>query len=65
MGLLNATPQHGVSSFYIQVTMHRPDEVPFVSKQWFRVPMDQESYVTITPKVTLTDNAVKRYNVER
>ncbi|KAJ6633490.1 Pickpocket protein 28, partial [Pseudolycoriella hygida] len=47
-----------------KVTMHRPDEVPFVSKEWFRVPMHQESYVTITPRVILTDDSLKRYDAE-
>ncbi|XP_037031883.1 pickpocket protein 28-like isoform X1 [Bradysia coprophila] len=47
-----------------KVTMHRPDEVPFVSKEWFRVPMDQETYVSITPKVTLTADSVKSYSVK-
>lgn len=45
--------------------MHRPDEVPFVSKEWFRIPMDQETFVTITPKVTLTSDSVKGYDIKR
>lgn len=45
--------------------MHRPDEAPFVSKEWFRVPMHQESYVSITPHVTLTADSLKKYDPER
>lgn len=47
------------------VTMHRPDEIPMVSKEWFRVPMHQESFVSITPRVTLTADSLKRYDAER
>lgn len=47
------------------VTMHRPDEVPFVSRDWFRVPMNQESYVSITPQVTLTADSLRSYDPQR
>lgn len=48
-----------------KVTMHRPDEVPFVSKEWFRVPMQQETYVTIKPRVTLTADSLRKYDADR
>lgn len=44
-----------------KVMLHMPDEFPLVSHQYFRVPLDQELIVSVTPNVISTNDRVRRY----
>ncbi|KXJ70516.1 hypothetical protein RP20_CCG023314 [Aedes albopictus] len=47
-----------------KVMLHMPDEFPIVSHQYFRVPLDQELIVSVTPNVMATDDRVRSYPPE-
>ncbi|XP_062555533.1 pickpocket protein 28-like [Armigeres subalbatus] len=48
-----------------KVMLHMPDEFPLVSHQYFRVPLDQELIVTVTPVVMGTDDRVRHYQPDK
>ena len=48
-----------------KVLLHPPDEVPRVSMQFFRVPLDQEVIVAIKPDMMTTSSGLKDYDPHR
>lgn len=48
-----------------KVMLHLPNEFPQLSNQYFRVPLNQELMVTVTPTVTITDERAALYPPEK
>lgn len=44
-----------------KVLLHAPDEMPQISKHYFRVPLNQETIVAVKPKVTTTSARLRSY----
>lgn len=45
--------------------MHTPGDVAQVSKQYFRIPFDQEVLISIRPKIITTSDGLKHYEPNR
>ncbi|XP_065087701.1 pickpocket protein 28-like [Ochlerotatus camptorhynchus] len=48
-----------------KVMLHMPNEFPQLSHQYFRVPLNQELMVTVTPTVMVTDERAGLYSPEK
>lgn len=48
-----------------KVILHTPGEVPQVSKQYFRVPLNQEVVVSVKPQMMTTSEGLKYYSPTR
>uniref|UniRef100_T1H5I3 Uncharacterized protein n=1 Tax=Megaselia scalaris TaxID=36166 RepID=T1H5I3_MEGSC len=44
-----------------KILLHTPGEIPQVSKQYLRVPFDQEVLISIKPKIITTSDGLKHY----
>lgn len=44
-----------------RVALHAPDELPQMSKNFFRVPLNQDISVTVKPNVVRTADALRSY----
>lgn len=47
-----------------KVLLHLPNEYPQIANHYFRVPLNMETFVTITPRVTTTANSLKYHKPE-
>lgn len=48
-----------------KILLHHPGEVPRVSMQYFRAPLDQEIIVAVKPDMMTTSEALKDYDPHR
>lgn len=48
-----------------QILLHTPGEIPQVSRQYLRVPYDQEVLIAIKPKIITTSNGLMGYEPAR
>lgn len=48
-----------------KILLHPPDEVPQISKHYFRVPPKQEVLVSVQPEMITTSNGLKGYHPNR
>ncbi|XP_039442692.1 pickpocket protein 28-like isoform X1 [Culex pipiens pallens] len=48
-----------------RVLLHMPNEYPQLSSQFFRIPLNQELIVTVTPRVMSTDNHAMLYSADK
>lgn len=48
-----------------KVQLHSPDDVPHVSQQYFRVPLNKEITVTVKPSMLTTSNRLRIYDPVR
>ncbi|KAL5289998.1 hypothetical protein ACFFRR_009784 [Megaselia abdita] len=48
-----------------KILLHTPGEIPQVSKQYLRVPFDQEVLISIKPKIITTSDGLKHYEPAR
>ena len=60
---LNYRCQGNIQGF--KVILHSPGEIPRVSKQFFRVPINQEVIVSVKPQMMTTDEGLNNYAPER
>ncbi|XP_055382467.1 pickpocket protein 28-like [Condylostylus longicornis] len=45
-----------------KILLHTPGEIPQVSKQYFRIPFNQEVLISIKPKIITTSDGLKHYH---
>lgn len=48
-----------------KILLHTPGEIPPVSKQYFRVPLNQEVVVSVRPNMITTSDGLKHYEPSR
>lgn len=48
-----------------KIHLHTPGEIPRVSKQYFRVPLNQEVVVAVKPNMITTSEGLRDYNPQR
>lgn len=48
-----------------KILLHTPGEIPAVSKQYFRVPLQQEVIVAVKPNMITTSEGLKHYEPSR
>lgn len=48
-----------------KIHLHTPGEIPRVSKQYFRVPINQEVIVAVKPNMMTTSEGLRGYNPNR
>lgn len=54
-----------IFTFHFQILLHTPGEIPQVSKQYLRVPFNQELLISIKPKIITTSDGLKHYEPAR
>lgn len=47
-----------------KVLLHLPNEIPQISSQFFRVPLNKETFVSINPRVTTSGNSLKYHDAD-
>ncbi|KAJ8970151.1 hypothetical protein NQ317_019422 [Molorchus minor] len=47
-----------------RISLHTPDTIPLLKKQYFQVPFDQDVLAAVTPKMMKTSSGVKNFPVE-
>lgn len=45
-----------------KILLHTPGEIPRVSKQYFRIPMQQEVVISVKPNMMTTSERLKNYS---